>query len=226
MKTKIVKLAVVVALLAITSMAHAGATVLYTDGVPHDIISVHDWDTSGEMMDGMKVTAHFVTGGSETVIWADTGPGSGAATGIINTWSLSESGSTFSPFSDNWILSSSVALKGLSIYAAPGETVFDVLYGAEGTAGSKNGVPFITGSSPSVDVTATYSDIVSIIGDPPVDDLYAKLGLTFGGNGLTYLTFRADTDNAEGLLIPAPGAILLGSIGVGLVGWLKRRKTL
>jgi len=55
---------------------------------------------------------------------------------------------------------------------------------------------------------------------------------TLSGLGLiSYMTFNdsggyVQIANMTYAPIPAPGAILLGGIGVGLVGWLRRRRTL
>lgn len=65
--------------------------------------------------------------------------------------------------------------------------------------------------------TVTGVDTISISGLGPVGYIYFNSVADGAG---------ADIDNLGFSPIPAPGAIVLGSIGVGLIGWLRRRRTL
>jgi hypothetical protein len=103
------------------------------------------------------------------------------------------------------------------------------------TAPAVTGVTFISGFWDDVG-----TGIVDVY-DPSMN-LLASLSNTgtgveaFNISGLGYIGYvyfnsihdaaGADIDNLAFCQIPAPGALLLGSLGMGLVGWMRRRRSL
>jgi hypothetical protein len=143
------------------------------------------------MMQGMRVTASFLNGYSESLLWTPTNDNSGGVFG--SGWSLTQAGNTYgSP----WTFSNfSSGISSLAIDAVPGNTLFDTypyLDGPLQTDGSAEGWSFqvVAGPSPT---SFAYADPIDI----SQGDLFGSLSLYWTTGFAGTMQFIADTDSGS-----------------------------
>ncbi|MDX2504980.1 MAG: PEP-CTERM sorting domain-containing protein [Gammaproteobacteria bacterium] len=199
----------------------ASAVIITTDlSNPTSIPGLTGFQTFGDMMDGMSVTATFSGGLTQTLSWADTGFQAGGVSGLLggSSWSLSVTGDTYA--SNAWTMNTgALTLTNLKLDGSTGLTVLDTTFdNLVGTAGSAAGADISTGT------TARYSSAVAIGAAAPVGDIFHVVDVSFLPNGVQGIfTFRQDTDN-DSRFSTVPEPTILALLGVGLLGMTATRR--
>lgn len=237
---------VLLGLALITGRSASAAFITAVDNTsPQFVGEVLTFVTSGNLMNGMVVTAHFADNTVNSAVWvggqnANGNPlplgGSATVKSFSHGWSLTQANDTFQDtVGHEWVLNATgfntSNLTRLVIDARPGSVVFDRILNPEVTPDSEFGraATQAPGATFAGDTVATYRKPVTVgFGTPlfPNHDLYGVLDLSFGSGGLAAgetVSFWADTDNTNVPAVPEPSSAALALLMGGALMMRRRR---
>lgn len=186
-----------------------------------------DTNARGADLEGMVVTASYLDGTTEQVVWGETrrgGQATGSGFNLFKSW-------------QDFELTVTKSLVSLSLDARAGNAVFDTsrsrAYGDD-TYGTKIGFPFhVTGDyDPEGTIGVNYTHSFFVAGQVRATDAYTHMAIDFSGldgGGLSRdLHFNADLDNVavagDLSAVPLPAALLMFVSAFGIMGVGAARK--